>query len=297
MNLSKIDSARLIERFSLESQPTYCFSGPAEAIDTIQLTRSLPNPPWTIRTSSFGLALNLPRIVGVDKNAALAWLQGLGDQFAVIIQPQDEILYSVEFTVEEDYVYAELVPGIWETDSVSAPATVYGRYSSGGWVWKYETVLTPTSTRYCAIGGEAMVQTVQVSVVEIQSFIGWISLNWGNVQGLRGELDVQCLGLRAHLSRGWGLGVQNLRAGSPVRQSPQADRVDQVIYSFREPLMHGVRTVKLNAAVDRMDADVVRKWAREVADSGVETIILRSGILSHIAITLREFGLDVVPCT
>jgi hypothetical protein len=115
MNIAdKVSVAKTFKELGIEGLPAHtypCDSRPSldKLAEDFGQDRAL-----VVRTATHQEERNLPRSAGVMPGAAAKWIDDLPPHLAVIVQPYDEVLFSVEVAVYDNGYAAELVPGIWE---------------------------------------------------------------------------------------------------------------------------------------------------------------------------------------
>ena len=77
-----------------------------------------------LRTAATSEERNLPRLVDATPVAAAKWISDLAPGLSALVQPYEQVLFSVELVVYESFVVAEIVPGIWELESRLTPVVL-----------------------------------------------------------------------------------------------------------------------------------------------------------------------------
>lgn len=322
---SKADVVELLAAVGLEALPARVFrSGHrpvADDLRSIIAASAHPDGPGSpglvVRTSAAGERRNLPRAAGLDPTAAAEWIQSLAPELDVIVQPYAAVIYSAEIAVQDGVILAELVPGIWELDTAAVPATLTlpcrqidqqpdttpGR--AGG---DRDPVMTwPTEPQLARFHDPAtgyedrLVATQAWQVTEVAT---WVQAHRGELAAVRQAYGGRPVGLKIHHALGFGLSPQNVRSVLPAEPWTAADRAGAdgedaqhddgplvLVRDARAALPRG--RLVLDVAIAREDHPVLVDLVDRLQQAGIGTVWLRSGLLSHLAITLREAGLEV----
>jgi hypothetical protein len=322
---SKADVAELLAAVGLEALPATVFrSGRRPVADDLTSIVAAPTGPGglgipglMVRTSTAGEERNLPRAAGLDPAAAAAWIRDLAPELDVIVQPYVAVIYSAEIAVYDGVILAELVPGIWELDTAAVPATLRlpnrpfdqqpdmtlsRADGEGDPVVTWPTEPQPARFHDPARGYEdRLVLTQAWQVTEVAN---WLRAHRTQLAAVRLAYGGRPVGLKIHHAVGFGLSPQNVRSTLPAESSTAADHAgadgedgqhdDGPLVLVRDAgaaLPQG--RIVLDVAIAREDHHVLSDLIDRLHEAGIGTVWLRSGLLSHLAITLREAGLEV----
>lgn len=292
MAISKHEAAQLFQRHGLEGLPSHVIAG---ATELAALARGdfAQAQAVTVRACGQGESKNLPRLVGASLADACAWVAATPHS-RFIVQPYDDLIFSLELVVTPDQLFAELVPGIWELDNRFAPATLRLRAGDGA-----VAVALPREPQQAKFWNPQLgapeweprlVEGWQVTVTAY-----WLDSHAHALRQLAAELGFP-LGIKAHYSRCYGISPQNIHTenvvvsaaddhggaphGTPVVADPGAEipTADAVI---------------LLASIAREEHGVLHHLVERLHARGIRRVYLQSGLLSHLAITLREHGFEV----
>jgi len=298
LTLDKSTAIRLIQKFGLERQPTYFFPNTL-ALGVFLESERRVGQLWVGRTSAQDAQiLNLPRIVGLNAADVLNWATTIPHDLTIILQPFDPVLSSAEIAFDHERVFVEIVPGIWEMDNVSVPTTIHGAIRASSWSWRINGSTSPGVARFCLPQNQSRHSHSVVSDNDRSAYISWAENNWARLQRLRASIDCRFVGLKAHRSSRYGISAQNLRDVDSI-PSPRKPAGDVVLARGTLPVIGGIgpidgplpKVVKLTFSVAREDAKSVAEFAVRLRQAGVEGVVIESGILSHLAITIREAGI------
>lgn len=234
---------------------------------------------------------NLPRIAGVTADLAADWIAKLPEAYSVIIQPYDEVVFSAELAVYDNSYVAELIPGIWELSTVTMPAViefaVQGSSYSLAWVTNEQTALF-----HDAVGGYQNRPAV-VSDWHVATVVDWVQAHDGALRSLTPNPSIP-FGIKLHYAAKYGLSPQNIRTTVPKITTRPDDSPEDLVRIARAdaPIARGA-PVLLDVAIARESYAELDKLIERMTAAGLPTVYLKSGLLSHLAIGLREAGLVV----
>jgi hypothetical protein len=298
----KAAAAVLFARAGLEALPAWVFRGRSHP-SAQHLARVVGSGVLMVRTASADEDRNLPRLAGADADAAAAWIGDLSPELDVIVQPYAEVVFSVEMACYGDgVVLAEVIPGIWELDARAEPVTVTLGLpeEQGGVEVAWPGQAQPAKFHSLETGYQWW--SVAAQDWQIAEVAAWIRAHRA---GLRAVMHIYGVpvGIKLHHAAGYGLSPQNIRTSVPVvpghrkgdgagagdgRGFVVVDNVTQVL-AGNVPDGHLVLDVRLA----REDHQVLDLVIARLQEAGVDVVWLRSGLLSHLAITLREAGMEV----
>jgi hypothetical protein len=303
----KADAAALFARAGLEGLPARVFR--AESRPTAQALAQAVGPgPLMVRTATTDEARNLPRIAGVDAAAAASWIRALPAGLEVIVQPYAQVVYSAEMAVYDDgQMLAEIIAGIWELDAQAVPVTVLARRGEPEIqvTWPAE----PQVARFHSLGAGYEWRPVAAQDWQVSEVVAWFQ---DHPTGLQAVADAYgCpAGIKLHHAAGYGLSPQNVRTDVPVLPSaagstgtsatsggraepPPAFVVLDDVAGLLEASSVPDGQLVLDVSLAREDHPVLDRLIGRLQQAGVRVVWLRSGLLSHLAITLREAGMEV----
>jgi hypothetical protein len=289
--LDKITATLLFQRLGIEGLPGRVYPA-GERPDRVRLAEDYgPEHPLMLRTAAPGEERNLPRVAGLASVAAAEWIAELEPHLGVIVQPYDDVVFSVEVAAGPDGpVVAEIVPGIWELDTIAVP--VRATITAGGVSLEAAPTLQPA--RFFGLVDGYVTRPAQVQGWQITMTTKWVTTHRDALAQLVDEVGGPCA-LKLHYSPRYGLSPQNVRLTGPIGSfagTPPPPRA-VVVADVETPVPEGTRVVVIDLSVAREDAPLVVAFAAQLAAVGVEAAWVRSGLLSHLAICLREAGIDV----
>jgi hypothetical protein len=290
--ISKHEAALAFQRHGLEGLPARVIAGARELVDLSGGDFSQVSAV-TVRACGPGEDKNLPRLVSVSLADACDWVASTPHP-CFIVQPYDELVFSLELVVTPDQLFAELVPGIWELDNRFAPGTL--RLRQGDDAVEVALPLEPQQAKFWnpQLGAPEweprLVEGWQIAVT-----VDWLAAHSEALRQLATELGFP-LGIKAHYSRCYGISPQNIHTKNVV--GPTAD--DHIGAPNGTPVVTDsgapvpvADAVTLLAPIAREDHDDLSRLIDRLHVGGVRRVYLQSGMLSHLAITLRERGFEV----
>jgi hypothetical protein len=246
-----------------------------------------------LRTSAEGEIRNLPRKAGVDAGEASEWIARLPSDLSILVQPYSEVVFSVELAIYPACYVAEVVPGIWELDSQVQPAvlTLYPDAASIRLEWHLQAA---PAKFHSARGGYSLCPA-QVEDWQVAALVAWLRQQDSGLATLADRCGRPC-GVKIHYAEDYGLSPQNVRTNVPPPASwdPEAQAPGSwAILKMLDDSVPTDRPILLDVSVARERATDIVVWAAKLRAARVETIYVQSGLLSHLAIGLREAGLIV----
>ncbi|PWV57608.1 hypothetical protein BDW27_102482 [Nocardiopsis sp. L17-MgMaSL7] len=172
-----------------------------------------------LRTAAVSEERNLPRLVGATPAAAAKWIGDLAPGLSVLVQPYEQVLFSVELAVYESVVVAEIVPGIWELDSLLTPAVLVVK-DDGLELTVPDTRLQ--TARFHDPQHGIRQRPACVDDWQIATLVAWIREHRRHLTALLEDLG-HPFGLKLHHSSRYGLSAQNIRSSVPEPGTWQQD--------------------------------------------------------------------------
>lgn len=293
MAISKHEAVQLFQRHGLEGLPARVvadvdglvslFSGDFAEVAAV-----------TIRACGPGEDKNLPRLVGASPSEAARWLEARSSYPSFVIQPYDDLIFSLELVVANEQTFAELVPGIWELDNRFAPATL--RLRAGRPDIEVSLPMEPQPAKFWdAANGAVGWESRLVEGWHVATTAEWLEVHAAQLSGLADEIQ-HPLGVKAHFSRCYGISPQNIHTENvvvpPIDDSSGAPDGTPVVGDTAADVP-GAQAVTLLAAIGREEHGALGGLIDRLRAGGVRQVYLQSGLLSHLAITLRERGFEV----
>ncbi|HEX6508155.1 MAG TPA: hypothetical protein VF221_11030 [Chloroflexota bacterium] len=290
MKANKSTITRLFQKLGLEALPAHVFTANDRASSARLADLFGTEVPLVVRTAASNETRNLPRLVGRTAADASGWISTLPHDLDVIVQPFDEVLFSVEVGIYDQGELFELIPGIWELDSRATPATVSIDRRAGTVKTTWPVEEQPVKWYCLPLGyhaAEAKIEDWQLRVT-----IDWIRHNRAALDTIA-ELYGQPCGLKVHYAQHYGLSPQNVRTGLPDRIGPADPKPhNHAIITELDQKIPKEESLTLDVGIAREDHARLALLIQRIRAQGVRTVWLRSGVLSHLAIMLREAGLE-----
>jgi hypothetical protein len=304
--LGQADAAVLFAQAGLEGLPARVFrAGDRPAAQA--LAQAMGPGALMVRTAATGEARNLPRIAGVDAAAAASWILDLPAGLDVIVQPYAQVVYSAEIAIYDGgLMLAEIIPGIWELDARAVPVNVLARRDEPAIrvTWPTEPQAAKFHSREAGYGW----RNVVAEDWEVAEVTTWFRHHQAGLQAITAACGCPA-GIKLHHAAGYGLSPQNVRTGVPVLPAaPGGTRTGAIPCGGEDaPAFVVVGDIAglldsggvpagrlvLDLSLAREDHPVLDRLAERLQQAGVRVVWLRSGLLSHLAITLREAGMEV----
>ncbi|MFI6578139.1 hypothetical protein ACIBFB_20320 [Nocardiopsis sp. NPDC050513] len=290
--MSKAEALTVLENHGLLRMPVEVFRYPT-SVTSRQLQQLFGGDTHlVVRTGADSEERNLPRRVGVAAEAAAEWINVLPSTLSALVQPYEQVLFSVELAAYEDLHVAEVVPGIWELDNRLAPLVLQIR---GDRVDLTATDGGPQRARFHDPQHGLYERPARVDDWQIATVTEWIRHHHRALAAVRSDLG-HPFGLKLHYSARFGLSPQNLRGTVPDADTwhggdhPSIVETT-VVSSTNEPIPTGPKL--LDVSIAREDHATLTTFIHRLREAGTREVFLRSGVLSHLAINLREAGITV----
>lgn len=294
IDIGKIPATQLIQSAGLEGLPARV------VIDRAELAAMLasiggPEATFVVRAACATEERNLPRAIYLPAPAVLSWAQEHVDPgYALIVQPFATLVFSAEVLVDTDEIVCEVVPGMWELDNQFSPTVL--RFDRSGVLnedaaVEWQTALMPARWH---VDGAATVESCRVDDWTCGILTDWVEDRASRLAQLFDSIGRY--GLKVHYAEGYGVSPQNIRTRVPEDSSAFAvasvPRGTFVINTTAATIPEGTSAVVVRLGVARENATAIEALARRLVAAGVEVAFLESGMLSHLAIALREAGLS-----
>ncbi|WP_116247053.1 hypothetical protein [Nocardiopsis sp. FIRDI 009] len=291
--MGKSEVVTVLENHGLLRMPVKVFRYPA-SVASWQLQKLFGRDTHlVVRTGADSEERNLPRLVGATAETAVEWINALPPMLSVLVQPYDHVLFSVELAVYEGLHVAEAVPGIWELDNRLAPLVLQIRGD--------RVDLTATD------GGEVQrarfhdphhglhERPARIDDWQLATVLEWTRAQHRALNATLTDLG-HPFGLKLHYSARFGLSPQNLRNTAPDidtwhRGDHPSTTETTVVSSTDAPIPVG--PTLLDVSIAREDHAELTAFVHRLREAGTREVCLRSGLLSHLAINLREAGITV----
>ena len=290
-NITKIDAARLCQEFGLEGLPAKVYHHGARP-DRDTLAQDFTDSGiFMLRSGSANEERNLPRRAGASLSEAEVWIRELPPHLDVVVQPYAPVVFSVELAWYGERYVAELVPGIWELSTAISPLvlTVRGEETT------LSGSLSPQPVMYHTFKRGYYRKLARVEDWQIQTLITWIQSKHDKLSSLQSHLGGGAFGVKMHLALGFGLSPQNIRTKVPsldldisASQSTELVRIVTV-----DDAIPSETDVFLDVSIAREEHAALSGLIGRLLAASTRVVYLKSGLLSHLAIALREAGLTV----
>lgn len=290
MELTKAEAVRMLREVGLYERRYVEFAA-KDTADVALVRTAFPNVDRLVARTSLnsGSQLNLPRIVDADPTEVAAWSKKLPTHTKVLVEPYEPLLFCGQIAIYPKAVLLELVTGIWELGG-QCPVRLLGDVDADSVRWTASQA--PLSEQRCIWQYELDSSAGNVEDWMIRASMDWIEGKWPTFRLLRSD---NAIGLKFHFTAPSGFSAQNLYLNIPDEPAlerhavpigtPTMTRLDDDVPT--------AKAVELAVDIPREEASALLQLIARVVGAGVQTVYIRSGLLSHLAISLREAGLQV----
>jgi len=292
-DIGKIVATRLIHEYGLEGLPTRVVEDRGKLQQT--LAELGADKTFVIRAASTKEERNLPRAIGLASTDVVAWADHVPLEYALIVQPFAPLIFSVELLISNEGMACELVPGMWELDNQFSPTLLRLEQSpSASQFVSLEWHSEPVGAHWHARGA-LVAELCRVDDWARAVLHDWVDLSRIRLQRLREYLGTP-YGLKVHYAEGHGISPQNIRSRLPadtrsVFQPITLLHPPVIVAATTDVIPDGATEVLIRLGVAREAASAIEEFAQRLMSAGVSVVYLESGMLSHLAIALREAGL------
>lgn len=290
----KAEAVAVLRRLGLDRTPTAVYEPPAR-LDPVALRRDLGRSDrYVARTSAVNAALNLPRLVDATAHEVCEWAARLDPGFGVIVQPYGELAFCGQLAVYRDRLLVEVVSGLWEMSAAQQPFRLAGVWATPERI-RWTDASAPVDPQPCTWLYEADARSGHVEDWMISATQRWIETSVPALQELLRIEQNSAYGLKFHYTDVSGIAAQNLYADVPPSTGTEESALPEDCPVIRDVRAHVPDTehVLLEVSVCREEAGLFDDLVSRLRRAGVRRVYLRSGVLSHAAIRLREASLDV----
>ncbi|WP_150246299.1 hypothetical protein [Nocardiopsis quinghaiensis] len=292
-DMGKFEAITALENHGLLCMPVSVFRHPASVTSRQLRDQFGRDAHLVVRTGADSEERNLLRLVGATVEAAAEWINELPPSLSALVQPYDQVLFSVELAVYDGLEAAEIIPGIWELDNQLTPIVVGIQGDRVGL-----TALnfgTAQTARFHDLVRGHYESPAQVDDWQVATVMEWVRGRRRDLAALRRDLG-HSFGLKLHYSTRFGLSPQNLRSTVPHRETWTGNQSSPrpavaVLTSTNEPIPSG--PLLLDVSLAREQHAQLTGFLSRLRKAGTSEVYLRSGLLSHLAINLREAGITV----
>lgn len=291
--ISKSEAVQLFQYYGLEGLPTRLVTSKDDLI-TLFSNEFRKVALVNIRACSEAEHKNLPRLICAHPSEAINWLAVNSVYSSFAVQPYDDLLFSFELVITNKQVFVELVPGIWEMDSLFSPAIF--QYCPNQSHINMSIPLEPQPAKFWnVISRQAEQESRFVEDWQLTETATWIKNHFSVLSQLANQVQMP-LGIKAHYSRNFGISPQNIHTNNVVmpdiKQPSGAPYGTPIITDALEEVPDGNKVILL-ASIAREESNLLDGLIDKLHKAGTKSVYLKSGMLSHLAITLREHGFKV----
>lgn len=291
--MQKIRAAGLLKSVGLSSMPTeiYLHSEPRPSAQSLASAFGRDSE-LVVRTGSNSESRNLPRIVGLTPQAAATWILEQSETFDVLVQPYSEVVFSIELGMFEDHRVVELIPGIWELDTQTSPAVLSYDQSWRliGLAWNSESAISRFHTRSAGYSE----RDCEIEDWQVTAISEWLLAEADDLDRLVASVGMPC-GIKVTFTTGFGMAPQNIRTRLPTiaRDEPEGVPANLVRVANLGDGFEAGDSILLDVSVAREHHSALDGLISRLKDADIDHVYVRSGLLSHLAIELREAGIQV----
>ena len=291
--VDKAAVARLLHEHGLATAPFH----EVALSDVRQLLNLYPaNARLVARTSRAGTsARHLPRMVDSTAQAIVDWSSDLLPGTSLLVSPYGHLIASAEVAMTRSWVLVEAVYGVWELDNRQPPASAMGRRANDGVTWTRRTMSIASYRRRFSFES-GLDQNGPVPGWVLGGFCDWAATLAPALDRLSSAVGEPQI-VKVLFYAEWGMQAMNARPIGDLLE-PFEDDVSlpppgTLVVSSADQALAPTDAVILSASAAREEAASIEGLIRRLVHLGVETAYLESGLLSHIAIALRESGVRV----
>lgn len=286
----KGDAVATLRRYGLLRVPVHVFDE-ARRVPAGELEQLFGEGTRLVaRGASADEERNLPRLIGATPGEVHAWARRLPAHLSLVVQPYEHVRFSVELAFYTERTVAELVPGIWELDNRNTPVVLHlcPEHSA---LDAPESGLQPARFHSPATGHYE--QSTRVDDWQLATVAQWVREHRDGLDALHQQHGGP-FGMKLQYSSRYGLSPQNLRSTVPALSAwdaPTEAPTLNTIVSTAVDIPPG--PLLLDVSVAREEHQDLSEFVERLTRAGTREVYLASGLLSHLAINLREAGLTV----
>jgi len=291
-NLDKAATARLLFEHGLARALVHRIP----LSDMHRLLELYPNGERLVaRTSREGTAArNLPRLVDATAESIVEWSRDLEPGMTVLVGPYTHLIASAEVALTPSWVLVEVVFGVWELDNRQRPAVARGVREAAGIRWTQRAISTAPSRRRFAFD-PGIDPDGPVSGWLLSAFCSWVASHASVLDAVAlvaGQPQI----VKVLFSSEYGMEALNARPLGDFAD-PTVDDIScppgATVVSRNDQIVMPTPAIVLLVSAAREDAASLDLLIGRLQRAGVKDVYLESGLLSHVAIALREAGMRV----
>lgn len=292
--MGKAEATAALRHLGLDRTVTAVYNTPAD-LDPAAIHRDLgEGDRYVARASATSAALNLPRIVDTTAQQVCQWAAQLGPGLGILVQVYSELAFCGQLAVYPDTVVAELVSGTWEMSAAQQPLSITGTWDAARGVrWTHAS--GAVQAQLCTWRYEPDSHSGHIEDWMIAATQRWTEASAPGLRELLANNHGNAYGLKFHHTSSTGVAAQNLYDDVPPPSSLRRIAVPEAcpVIGDVHQAVPTASEVQLDVSVCREDTNLFDELIARLRAAGVARVYLRSGLLSHAAIRLREAAIDV----
>jgi len=292
--MGKTEAVATLRRLGLDQTAIAAYETAAD-LDPATIERDLgAGKRYVARASASSAALNLPRLLNATAAEVCQWAAQLETGLGIIVQEYGELAFCGQLAVYPDLLLFEIVSGMWEMRAGQQPYQMTGTWTPAHAVHWTESC-GPIGAQSCTWLYEPDSSLGQVEDWMISVTQHWVASSTQALQELLALHRNTPYGLKFHYTPHGGIAAQNLYSDVPAPADVRRSGVPEgcpVVRGVDDPVPEA-DAVLLEVSVCREDAALFDGLVTRLQRAGTTHVYVRSGLLSHAAIRLREAGFDV----
>jgi hypothetical protein len=249
-------------------------------------------PAIVIRTSKLDL-LNMPWQFVTEIDEAARFIKHLDSGYELILQEYDHLAFSCELLLDGHQAILQVMPGIWEVDSRETPDTVI--FTLEREVRRDRFLVARKGKLLDGKGRRVDARFAPVEPATLDGLVAYCRERWEVLDLTRRSIwnPLHCY---FHVDHEGRISFQNVRPSRlPIpdlfTETPTAfhaiTKVEDVeTWDRQSPILFDV-------ACQRASATPIIECVKALVDAKVDRVFVKTGVLSHQAIFLRQAGIGV----
>lgn len=238
---------------------------------------------------SFKKALNLPREFFKNKDECIKFILSQRRDYSIIIQEYTKLEHSFELYIDEESIYLQIMPGIWEV-STNAPPDIIRKSKDELTIWRYSK---PRIAKFAnEYGNFYREERKPLDFETLSDFYQQTKKYQDRFELLKGIFSpLYCHFYEDDKHTFSFLNIRDFGEFPINNESPT--RFHIVNYLSDIDRWDGEKPILFNARAERDNDAPLFITIKHLADKRVRKVYVNYGILSHPAILLREAGVQV----
>nr|WSX75844.1 hypothetical protein OH826_19490 [Streptomyces sp. NBC_00899] len=291
--MGKAEATTTLRRLGLDTTVTIAYQVAVEVTPEAIHHDLGAGDRYVARASTAQATLNLPRLIDATAAEVCQWAAQLPPGVGALLQKYAELAFCGQLAVYPGLLVTEIVSGMWEMRASQQPFRITGTWDTTGAV-TWTAASAPVRAQQCTWLYEPESRTGHVEDWMIAATQRWTEQSTPALRELLTTIG-HPFGVKFHYTSSAGIAAQNLYDDVPPPHALHETVVPEhcPVISDVHQNVAPTREVLLDVSVAREDAALFDGLIARLLAAGVTRVYLRSGLLSHAAIRLREASLDV----